>query len=425
MRHPSSLKQFLLLDCNNFFVSCERVFNPRLMGKPVVVLSNNDGCIIARSNEAKALGIAMGAPFFECESIIKKHQVIVYSSNFALYGDMSARVMSTVAELASDIEIYSIDEAFLFVEGIRDLRAYGQHIRTIVKQRTGIPVSLGIASTKTLSKVANGLAKKRPEYAGVCDITDHPDVDTLLAGIPVGDVWGAGRQYTKLLTSVGISTAKDLKYAPDAWIRKKMTVNGLRTALELRGISCIDLMTENEPKKSITVSRSFGRVVSTKHELQEAVSSYMIRAAEKLRKEELLASLVTVFVVTSSYHDQRRYYDSLSFCCAVPTSYTPKLLDAATACLDGLYKYGSSYKKAGILLNDLVGAEQMQLNLFAPIPDLPKERAVMKVCDTITARWGQVLSYASAGTNRGWQAKRSKKSPHYTTSWHELFTLEI
>ena len=425
------MKRFFLLDCNNFFVSCERVFNPALIGEPVVVLSNNDGCIISRSNEAKALGIGMGDAFFEAEKIIKKHKVHVYSSNFTLYADMSARVMQTIAELSTDIEIYSIDEAFFFVPSYQNATqqaatSYGQYIRSVVKQRTGIPISLGIGSTKTLAKIANKLAKKKPHYNGVLDIADHPDIDTFLASLPVRDVWGVGRQYEKLLLSAGIKTPRDLKYAPDHWVRKKMTIMGLKTVLELRGKSCIDLQESIPAKQSVTVSRSFGRLVSDKREVQEAVATYMIRAAQKLRKDHLLASVVTVFVSTSRYHEHQRYFNSASVVCSLPTAYTPHLLEAAQACLDVLYRPGYLYKKVGVLLSDLVSDQQMQLSTYIALPDVQTQKRLMKTCDTINMRFGlHVLSYASAGVDQSWKAKRLLKSAHYTTSWHELFTITV
>ena len=420
------MKRFFLVDCNNFFVSCERVFNPALVGKPVVVLSNNDGCVISRSNEAKALGIGMSAAAYECEPIFKKHNVHVYSSNFTLYADMSARVMQTLAELATDIEIYSIDEAFLFVPSAKDATEYGQYMRAMVKQRTGIPISIGVGPTKTLAKIANKLAKKKPAYNGVLDVTAHPALDELLAALPVRDVWGVGRQYEKLLLSAGITTPRDLKYAPEKWVRKKMTILGLKTVLELRGTSCIDLSDDIPAKQSITVSRSFGRLVSDKREVQEAVATYLIRAAQKLRKDQLLASVVTVFVATSRYHEHQRYFNAVSFVCPVATDYTPHLLKAAQACLDTIYRPGYLYKKVGILLNDLVMAQQMQLSIIAPAGDVSRQKRLMKTCDTINSRFGQhVLSYACAGTDQSWKAKRLLKSAHYTTSWHELFTVSI
>jgi DNA polymerase V len=417
------MKQFFLVDCNNFFVSCERVFDPSLIGKPVVVLSNNDGCIISRSNEAKALGIPMGAAAFEYEKIIKKHNIRVFSSNFALYADMSARVMQTLAQLSSDIEVYSIDEAFMFVPYTTDLVQYGREMRAMVKQHTGIPISVGIAPTKTLAKVANALAKKRLEHGGVCDIGRYPSIDGILSEFPVGDIWGVGRQYNKMLLGHGIKNAKDVKYLPDAWARKKMTMMGLKMVLELRGIPCFGLVDEDPAKQSITVSRSFGRLVSNKQEIAEAVASYMIRAAEKLRRGKQLTSTITVCIGTSRYHDSERYFNALSLSFSRATDYTPNLLEGALECLDDLYRPGLFYKKVGVLLHDLIFREQMQLTIEEPLVDYEKQRDIMKTCDTINARFGRVVSYASAGIDQSWKAKRLKTSAHYTTNWHEL--LEI
>lgn len=427
MRDTSGIirgKRFFLVDCNNFFVSCEQVFNPHLIGKPVVVLSNNDGCVVSRSQEAKALGIAMGEAVFKIEPLIKRHNIRVLSSNFSLYADMSARVMYTLSNLAADIEIYSIDEAFLFAPYTTDHEAYGRHIRTLVRQHTGIPVSIGIAETKTLAKIANKLAKKRPEYQGVFDITQHPQTDQILASLPVQDVWGVGYRYGKMLVQNRIKTVRDLKYAPDAWVRKHMTILGLKTVLELRGISCINLIDQVPAKQSITVSRSFGKLVSERKHLEQAVASYTIRASQKLRREKELASMITVFISTSRYHDHEQYYNSASFSFLRATDYTPHLLEGASACLDAVFKQGYLYKKAGIMLTNLVSSEQIQLDLFSPLPDLSKQRELMKIYDKITTRFGShSLTYVSAGIDHTWKAKRLRKSPHYTTNWHELLTI--
>ena len=423
MRDSSALnpgiKRIFLVDCNSFFVSCEQLFNPKLIGKPVVVLSNNDGCVVSRSPQAKALGIGMGVAAFKIAALIKQYDVKVLSSNFSLYADMSARVMQTLAECAADIEVYSIDEAFLSVSFMDDYEAYAKTLRARVKQYTGIPVSIGIAQTKTLAKVANALAKKHAQ--GVFDITVPTDIDSILASFPVGDVWGVGYRYNKMLLDARIRTAKDLKYSPDAWIRKKMTIMGLRTVQELRGISCIGLVDQVPAKQSITVSRSFGRLMSEKKYIQEAVANYVIRAAQKLRREKRLASVISVYITTSRFHDEDYYFNTASFTFSLATSYTPDLLKAASVCLDRIFKKGYQYKKAGILLHDLVSADHLQLDLFKPLPELEKQQELMKTCDKITARFGtHTLSYVSAGTDPFWKAKRLKKSPHYTTNWHEL-----
>ncbi len=423
VRYSSSVKRFFLVDCNNFFVSCERVFNASLIGKPVVVLSSNDGCVISRSNEAKALGIKMGAPAFECEALFKKHGVRVFSSNFALYADMSDRIMKTLAAEVHEIEIYSIDEAFLQMHS-DDYTAYGRYLAALVKQRTGIPVSVGIGPTKTLAKIANTVAKKKEEYKGVFDITDYSCIDELLAQFPVSDLWGVGYRYAKLLLSAGILTARDLKYAPDEWIRKKMTRSGLKMVFELRGIPCKKL-DEALTKKSITVSRSFGHVIFERIQLQQAIASFIVRAARKLRKEGCLASTVTVFIATSYYDRHERYINSMSYTLPVATAYTPDFLNALNVCLDRIFKQGYSYKKAGVVLTNFVLPDQMQLHLFSPLPNTAKQDRLMSACDTITSRFGSVLSYAVVGFDHSWKARCLKKSPHYTTSWNELLTIEI
>ena len=273
---------FALVDCNNFYVSCERVFQPKLEGKPVLVLSNNDGCVIARSNEVKALGVKMGAPFFQMRDLIREHGIKVFSSNYALYGDMSRRVHNTLAGMAPASEEYSIDEAFLDLSGLTKLEAHARHIRERVKMWTGIPVSVGIGPTKVLAKIANHVAKKRPEHGGVFDI-GNVDTDSVLATVPVGEIWGVGRQYAKFLTENGVHTALDLKQASDSWVRAHMTVVGLRTLHELRGVSCIPLEEVEPERKGIACTRSFGKPVTSLPELREAVATYASRVGEKLR----------------------------------------------------------------------------------------------------------------------------------------------
>ena len=276
---------FALADCNNFYASCERVFNPKLAGRPAIVLSNNDGCVVARSNEAKALGIAMGVPAFQIRHLIRKHDVQVFSSNYALYGDLSQRVMETLQQFSPEVEVYSIDEAFLNLSGFTNINLtdYGRRIRATVKQWTGIPVSVGIAETKTLAKIANHVAKRTEGTDGVFDFTAWPDRDSVLARVLVEEVWGIGPNYARLLTQHGITTALGLRDADDHWIQKQMGVVGLRTVHELRGISCLPLEQCPPPKQGITCSRSFGRPVTTLAEMREAVAAYTARAAEKLR----------------------------------------------------------------------------------------------------------------------------------------------
>ena len=415
------MKIFYLVDCNNFFVACEQVFNPTLVGKPVVVLSNNDGCVISRSQEVKDLGVSMGVPLFKIASLVKLHDIKVLSSNFSLYADMSARVMKTLASMAGGIEVYSIDEAFLFAPYTKDHEAYAREIRAVVKQYTGISVSLGIGPTKTLAKVANSYAKKHVD--GLFSLT-NTKVDEYLENFPVGDIWGVGYRYNKMLLSNRIKTAKDLKYADDAWVKKKMTIVGLKTVQELRGTPCLELVDQAPAKQTITVSRSFGKKVSEKRDMQEAVASHIISASQRLRKEKELASIVSVYIATSRFEETDRYYNTATVTLPVPTDYTPALLNAASVCLNAIFKQGYQYNKAGILLHDLVSKDHKQLNLFSQVPDR-NEQELMKSFDKITGRFGKKgLSYAAAGLNQDWKSKRQKKSPHYTTNWRELLTVD-
>lgn len=427
------MKRFVLADCNNFFVSCEKVFNPSLLNKPIVVLSNNDGCVIARSDEAKALGIPMGAPAFQYDYIFKKYDVKIYSSNFSLYGDLSARVMNILSLYSTDIEIYSIDEAFLFIDSIQNIQKhcdytqYCQFLRERVKRFVGIPVSFGIGPTKTLAKIANKIAKKNKKYNGVFDITNHSQIDDILALLDVSDVWGVGFRYAKLLKNYGIKSVRDLKYAKDEWVRKKMTILSLKTVWELRGISCFNLENDSIDKKSITVSRSFGSPVTNTEDLKQAVSSFIIRAGQKLRNQNSLAYCISVFIQTSKYHEDQKYFNIKHMQLPLPTSYTPDLLKAANACIFSIFKRGYYYKKAGVILTDLVYSDQKQLDLQIQIqPSQEKKyQRVMMVCDNISNRWGNnLITFASSGTQKqSWKSKKLSKSPNFTTSWHELLTV--
>ena len=294
---------FALVDCNNFYASCERVFNPKLEGKPIVVLSNNDGCVVARSNEAKALGIGMGVPEFQIRPLLRAHHVQVFSSNYTLYGDLSQRVMETLEQFCPDVEIYSIDEAFLGLSGFtsRNLTDYGRTMCSTVKRWTGIPVSVGIAETKTLAKIANRVAKRTPDTGGVFDLLVCPDRDALLGRIAVQDVWGIGPNHARCLAQYGITTALQLRQVDDQWVRKHMGIVGLRLVMELRGVSCLDLEQCPSPKQGLTCSRAFGKPISTLTEMEEAISSYASRVAEKLRGERLAATVLTVFLTTNEF----------------------------------------------------------------------------------------------------------------------------
>ena len=409
---------FALVDCNNFYASCERVFQPQLEKCPVVVLSNNDGCIIARSNEAKKLGIGMGEPFFKVRPLIERHGVAVRSSNYELYGDMSQRVMQTLMRLTSDVEIYSIDEAFCDLTGFLhlDLEAYAWEIKDTVKRWTGLPVGIGIGKTKTLAKLANNAAKKSD---GVTVLQTEAITKAILAMTPVRDVWGIGRQYDKLLEKYGIRTAYEFAQARDSWIRKHMHVTGLRTAQELRGIPCIPLEEQPDPKKNIAMSRMFGRPVTKLKELEEAIAMYATRAAEKLRGEGLHANNMLVFFYTSPFKEG---FTGASLAISLPraTSYTPDLVRYATAAVRQEYRRGNAYIKAGLILSELTSPAREQLTLFDPVND-EKRIAIMQALDTVNRKWGRnTLFYAASGTQNRWSMRRERKSPSYTTRISDL-----
>jgi len=328
---------FALVDCNNFYVSCERVFKPSLNGQPVVVLSNNDGCFIARSNEAKALGLPMGGPAFKFRDTLRKHRVKVFSANFPLYGDMSSRVMETLASLTPEIEIYSIDEAFLDMTGFErfGFHEYGTMIRKTVTRHTGIPVSIGMGPTKTLAKVANRLAKKAPRYNGVCLLTDEQEIQAALTSLKVEDIWGIGRQWSALLQAKGINTALDFRRASSAWVRQHLHITGARIQEELHGHSCLPLEQVRQPKQSICTSRSFGRSVIEFEELQQAVATFAGKCAVKLRKEGSVASTFTVFICTSPFNEPpKKYWGTRTVALRQPSQDTIEIIRAADKVLE-------------------------------------------------------------------------------------------
>jgi len=410
---------FALVDCNNFYASCERVFSPKLEDKPVVVLSNNDGCIVARSNEAKALGIGMGVPAFEVEEIIRNNGVEVFSSNYALYADMSSRVMETLSAFTTNIEIYSIDEAFLNLAGFNcSLSDYGRKIQRTVRQWTGMPVTVGIARTKTLAKIANRIAKKSAGANGALDLTDCPCLDTVLAKTPVEKVWTVGIKTALKLKSAGIKTALALRDADISWVRQKFGVVGVRTVYELCGISCYPLEQNPPVKKSITVSRMFGKPVESIEELKEAIASYASRAGEKLREHSLAAGVMTVYVTTSRFI-KNRYFNSHTVEFAVATSDTIELIRNARRCIDRLYRKSCAFKKCGIIFNGLVPENQIQKGLFDNVDRLESKR-LMRVIDTINTRLNSPLWWAAEGFKQPWQVRFKRRSKRYTTCWDEL-----
>lgn len=412
-----------LIDCNNFYVSCERVFDAKLWYKPVVVLSNNDGCVIARSNEAKALGIKMGAPAFQSRELFRKHNVFVYSSNYTLYADMSSRVMETLSKFSAEQEIYSIDECFLGFNNVPESpTAYAQKIREIVKQYTGIPVSLGVASTKTLSKIANGVAKK--QQLGVLDISDEQIINELLPQVTVEDIWGIGRQRGALLHAHGIHTAQDLKNAGDRWIRKNLSVMGLRTAYELRGVPCIPLELVPPARKGISSSRSFGSPVTALSGLREAVSTFITTAARKLHRQNLVTPVVQVFIRTSHFRLTPQYSKSITVTLPAPTDHTSVLIKYALLGLERIYKDGYEYSKAGIMFLDLSSKFAVQQNLFCSYSE--SDHKITDLLQSVNHKYGKdTLKIASCGFNQKWKMRQDKKSPCYTTNINDILCIYI
>jgi DNA polymerase V len=414
---------FALVDCNNFYVSCERVFQPTLHGKPVVVLSNNDGCVIARSEEAKALGIPMGLPAFLMQARFPDHTIEIYSSNYALYGDMSARVMTTLAQFTPEVEVYSIDEAFLSLTGCggSDLTSYGHMIRRTVYQWTGIPISIGIGETKTLAKLANRLAKRSLNARGVVDLSVPQPQDATLATIPVQDIWGIGCSYTRLLKAHGIHTALELRDANDKWIRQEMGVVGLRIVWELRGISCLPLERCPPPKNSLMVSRSFGRAIASLQEMREAVATYTSRAAEKLRRERLAAGILTVFLMANRFkEDEPQYRNEIRLPLPVATNDTAELLTYALHGTEQIFREGYRYKKAGVMLTGLVSAHRIQTHLF-DTKDRERSARLMAVVDYLNTQMGSgTIHYAATGLKPRWVMRSARRSLRYTTKWEEL-----
>lgn len=417
---------FALVDCNNFYASCERVFNPALEGKPIVVLSNNDGCIIARSEEAKTLGIAMGAPLFKVQPILRAHGVHVFSSNYDLYGDMSGRVMRTLGEFTPDVEVYSIDEAFLNLSHYENtnLTQLGLDIRSMVKQWTGIPVSVGIAPTKTLAKVANHFAKKSGRRDGVFDLTQADNLDDLLLRIPIESVWGVGWRLSKTLKGRGLRSALDFRNMPEGWVRRTMGITGLRMHQELKGIPCLTLETTPTARRAVTVSRSFSRSVDTLEELGEAIATFTSGAAEKLRRRKLAARGIVVYVDTSRYSDER-YHRSHFQELPVATDDTPELLDYAMRGLRSIFLDGYHYKRGGVVLTDLVPVTQVQTELFDQ-RNRERSRALMNIMDRANLRMGsETIRYAATGIDRSWKGRSAQRSPRYTTHWEEIPSIEI
>ncbi|GAB4148757.1 MAG: Y-family DNA polymerase [Patescibacteria group bacterium] len=419
-------RTYALIDCNNFYVSCERAFNPKLEGKPVVVLSNNDGCAVARSNEVKDLGVPMGAPYFKFKDVLDNAGTVVLSSNYALYGDMSQRVMKILSKYTSELEIYSIDEAFLSLDHIEpdEIENYCKRIRKTVLRSTGIPVSVGVGPTKTLAKLANELAKKdgrrTNQLGGILNLIGK-DTTPYLKSMEIEDIWGVGRQYSKMLRANEVQTAYDFTLLNRNWVKKKMTMTGAKTQLELLGIPCFNLETNPDPKKGIASTRSFGSKVTTLNELKEAVAAYCTRAGEKLRKEKLVTSYLYVFVMTDRFRSGY-YYNSLGLTLPYQTNYTPDLIQHAHWCLDKIFQEGHTYKKAGVFVTGLSSEEATQLDLFTqPEVNTSKRQVIMEIVDRLNHKFGRnTLKTLAQGTNQPWKMLSEKRSPRYTTVWGEV-----
>ncbi len=413
-------KKIALIDCNSFYVSCERLFNPKIRRLPVVVLSNNDGCIISRSNEAKALGIKMGEPYFKARNIIIKNNVQVFSSNYSLYGDISRRVMRTLKRFNSKIEVYSIDEAFLDLSNFSDkeVKDVGKEIRNTVLQWTGIPTSIGIAETKTLSKVANHIAKK--QKSGVVSLVNIKDLDPILEKVEVRDIWGVGKQLSKFYIKNGIYNAKQLKNASNTWIKKTKNVLSSRTAMELRGVPCIEIETKQTKRKSCCVSRSFGQKVEKPRELKESVTSYCLNAAEKIRSESLVCKSITVFIRTSPFQNKGIFYsNSKTIDFPIATNNSIEIVKNALIGLDLIYKDGFKYQKAGIILSGLSDSEKGN-SLFKSTKD-ERIKNLMQSIDSTNYRYGRsTISLASAGINKKWSMRRQYSSKIDTADFYSL-----
>jgi len=417
-------KKIALVDCNSFYVSCETLFNPKLKNKPVVVLSNNDGCIISRSNEAKALGIKMGEPYFKEKDVIVKNNVQVFSSNYSLYGDMSRRVMRTLKRFNANIEVYSIDEAFLDLSNFSDdeVEDVGKEIRNTVLKWTGIPTSIGIAKTKTLSKVANHIAKKK--QSGVVNLIGIENIDPILEKIEINDVWGVGKQLTKFYHQNEIYNAKQLKNKSNTWIKKCSNVLSSRTAMELRGIPCIDLEATTSKRKSCVVSRSFGKRVENFQELKEAVANYSLNASEKIRSESLIAKSITVFIRTSPFQSRFGHYsNSKTIDFPIATNNSIEIVKAALTGLNTIFKNGYRYQKAGVMLTSLSNSSNGK-NLFSSEKD-EKINSLMRSIDNTNYRYGRAtLSLASAGIHKKWNMRRQHSSKIDTTDYYCLPTIK-
>jgi len=419
-------RSIALIDCNNFYVSCERVFNPALKRKPIIVLSNNDGCVIARSQEVKDLGIKMGVPWFKVQNLARHHKIIVFSSNYTLYADMSNRVMKIISEFAPNQEVYSIDECFLDLTGFKHLGLtdYGQRIRSTINRLVGLPVCVGVGASKTLAKLANHIAKKCSVFDGVCNLNEitQDTLDSLFSKIEVGEVWGVGRRIEKKLAKLGVNTVFDLKQSSPQALRKQFSVLMERTIRELNGESCIPLEEIAPLKKQLVCSRGFGIPVSSLSELSEAVITYTTRVAEKLRRQRSVAAMVYIFIQTDPFKKKDRQYNSGRLIHLTnPTDDTRILINAVLTGLKSIYKPGFAYKKAGVLLDDLLPFNQHQKSLFDDKEAQAHSEFLMQAIDGINNTMGSgTIKFLGEGLEKQWGAKAEKKTRCYTTRVDEI-----
>lgn len=415
---------YALIDCNNFYASCQRVFRPELNGKPVVILSNNDGCIIARSQEAKDLGIKMGDPYFKNVQLLEANNVNVFSSNYALYQDMSNRVMSILAEYSPESEIYSIDECFLKLNGFEnfDLHDYGIQMHKKVLRCTGIPVSVGIAPTKALAKIANKIAKKFAKIWNNSYVIDNEEKRVkALKWTKIGDVWGIGRQYAKKLEMQGVNNAYEFTMLPDAYVRKLMSVVGLRLKHDLEGKSSIDFE-EIKDKQNIACTRAFEARINDKLEMRERITTYAGVVAEKLRKDNLHCNSISVFIMTNPFSTGKIYHKSIRMKTPFPTNSTLEMIKMATQLLNIAWQDGWDFAKAGVILGSITRSESYQTNLF--IGENPRHLKLMKAMDGLNKKYGdKKIRIASQDLKRTWKMRREFLSPNYTTNWNDIITV--
>ncbi|MEA1972322.1 MAG: Y-family DNA polymerase [Candidatus Cloacimonadota bacterium] len=420
-------KIYALVDCNSFYVSCERVFRPDLENKPVGVLSNNDGCIVALSSELKKLGVTRGEPEFKMRHLIKQHNITLFSSNYTLYGDMSARVMKSLQKFTPHLEVYSIDEAFLSLTGFgeHDLVEYGKEIKYKIEKWTGIPVSVGIATTKTLAKLANHIAKKYKKFEGVFSLVDHPKFEEVLNVVPVNKIWGIGRKNAKKLRKNSYYTALDVIGIEEHWMKSNFTIIGLKTLRELKGKPQSNLEESIPNRKSIVSSRSFGNPITKLENLQQSIIFHTAIAAKKLRKQNLVASSIMVFISTNPFKNEPQYANYQSEKLSIPSAYTPDFQHIAIKLLDSIFQEGFSYKKAGVMISNIVAEEDSPIELFDTAYTDGSKKDIMKTVDLLNKKFGDhTIHFGLSKKNDSWKMKSQKLSPKYTTDINEIATVK-